>query len=252
MGRFFGKNSAHDAKNAHNAHDARHGNPEENLREPAAVSVTPEPFPSSDGEQPDEILAARAAAGDADAFSVLVRRYEKLVFRSVFTMLGSRTDAEDVTQEVFLRIWRGLPAFRGDAKFLSWLLSTAHNAGVDRLRKRKREAALFRELPEDVEQEPADTGADADPAEAVLRGERTEAVRLALRALPEEYRNVLQLRELEGMSCGKIASLLGIREGTVRTRLFRARKELKKILENGNFFEDETSNPHDGKGGITE
>ena len=212
----------------------------------------PEPFSPSDGEQPDEILAARAAAGDADAFSVLVRRYEKLVFRSVFTMLGSRADAEDVTQEVFLRIWRGLPAFRGDAKFLSWLLSTAHNAGVDRLRKRKREAALFRELPEDAEQEPADTGADADPAEAVLRGERTEAVRLALGALPEEYRTVLQLREFEGMSCGTIASLLGIREGTVRTRLFRARKELKKILENGNFFEIETSTPDDGKGGITE
>ena len=195
-------------------------------------------------ELPDETLAALAADGDTDAFAVLVRRYEKTVFYAVYPMTGSRQEAEDVTQEVFLRVWRGLPTFRREAKFSTWLLSTARNVCIDCLRKRKHEKELFASPAEDTEAEaePADESTNADPACALLRKERTELVRAALAKLPEDYRLVLSLRELQGMSCAEIAALLDIREGTVRTRLHRAKKILKKILENGNFFEKDTSN----------
>ena len=180
---------------------------------------------------------------------MLVARYEKLVYRTVCPVLGNRADAEDLTQEIFLRLWRGLPGFRHDAKFFTYLMRIVRNTCVSFQRKQKQERVLFffRGPSEDEEKEPTDDRPEADPEETLLGKERTDAVQTALGRLSQDRRVILQLRECDGLSYAEIGEKLGLREGTVRSRLCRARKDLKKILENGNFFEETASNHTEGQ-----
>lgn len=191
----------------------------------------------------DRALAMRAAHGDKDAFEVLVGRYEKFVYRTAFFVTGNREDADDLSQEIFLKLWYGLPRFRGECRFVTYLHRIARNAAVDWVRARKNipETVPLQPAEEDEDgqnlfKEPAAAPEDSDPTEIFGRMTRTELLRDAMRQLSEEQKIVVQLRDADGMSYERIASVLGISTGTVKSRLFRARSQMKKYLETHGFF----------------
>ncbi len=171
----------------------------------------------------DDELAARAQAGDRQAFELLVRRHQERVFRFVLRMLGSRDEAMDLTQDSFLKAWNALPGWRPEARFATWLFQIARNAARDLLRRRQR--VEFVPLDADVSGETAGDQSDPAPSpEQRLAGrQRLGLLERALAALPAEQREILLLRELEDMSYAEIAATLDINEGTVKSRLARAR-----------------------------
>lgn len=177
---------------------------------------------------------ASAREGDQDAFEQLVRAYEKRVFALTLRMCGSPEDAAEAAQEAFLAVWQGLGSFRGESSFSTWLYRLASNACVDLLRRegRHRAAASLDDGELNVDAvDPAPT-----PQEAAERTELREGIEEGLRQLPEEYRQVLILREMHQLSYEEIAGTLCLDLGTVKSRISRGRKRLRKfLLESGNF-----------------
>jgi RNA polymerase sigma-70 factor (ECF subfamily) len=168
----------------------------------------------------------RLRAGDARAFEELVRAYQHRVFGVALRMLGNRTEAEDIAQEVFLRVHRSIADFRGQAKLSTWLYAIASRLCLNRLASGERHRVRAGE--DTLMQLPsADTGA----ADTLERGERDAALRHAIASLPEERRIVVVLRDVEGLSYDEIAQALDLEPGTVRSRLHRARLDLKDKLE---------------------
>jgi RNA polymerase sigma-70 factor (ECF subfamily) len=171
-------------------------------------------------------LVDRLRAGEPQAFEELVRGYQHRVFGVAVRMLGNRAEAEDVAQEVFLRVHRSIGDFRGEAKLSTWLYSIASRlclnrlAGSERHRVREGEETLMR-LP----------SADAGAADALERGERDAALQQAIASLTEERRIVVVLRDVEGLSYDEIAEALDLEPGTVRSRLHRGRQDLRDKLE---------------------
>lgn len=184
----------------------------------------------------ERALVARAAAGEEAAFERLVRAHEKLVYNAARKLTGNPEDAFDVAQEAFLRAWRHLSAFRGDSRFAVWLYRLTYNCAMDFLRK-NRDANSLSLTDEEGNERAMNLPDDAPlPEEQVLREEQREAVRAAIRALPPEKRRILELREFEGRSYTEIAALLHIEEGTVKSRLARARASLAESLRAGGTF----------------
>jgi len=177
----------------------------------------------------DEELVARVQAGDEQAFELLYRRYADLVYSIALRILADPALAQDVAQEVFLRLWRA-PASYDSARgrFVSWIVSVARNRAVDevRLRGRRRRREL---TGNDLPVEPADGGADDPSLSAESESERT-AVRRALRSLPEEQRVALELAYFGGFTQQEIAALLHQPLGTVKTRTRLAMKKLRLAL----------------------
>lgn len=171
-------------------------------------------------------FAERLRAGDPAAFETLVVRYQHRVFGIALRMLENRAEAEEIAQETFLRAHRALAEFRGEAKLSTWLYAIASRLCLNRLAAGERR--LRREDPEALEGRP---GAGADPADELERRERDAALRRAIAELGEERRIVLVLRDIEGLSYAEIAQALGLELGTVRSRLHRARLDLKAKLE---------------------
>jgi RNA polymerase sigma-70 factor (ECF subfamily) len=164
--------------------------------------------------------------GEAVAFEELVRRYQHRVYGVTLRMMGNRADAEEMSQEVFLRVYRSAADFRGESKLSTWLYSIASRLCLNRLASgRWRPAAQ----PEEVLLRIA--SAEADPGEHAERGEVEAALQRAIAELPEERRIVVVLRDLEGLAYEDIAQALGLELGTVRSRLHRARAELKGKME---------------------
>jgi RNA polymerase sigma factor (sigma-70 family) len=165
-------------------------------------------------------LVVQAQAGDPRAFGALVRKYQDRVFRFVLRMVGSREEAMDLTQDTFIKAHRALPQWRPQAQFRTWLFRIAHNATLDLLRRRQ--CIDFVNL-DALDADAA--GADLAPLpEQALAGRQSIALlEQSLRELAAEQREVLLLRELEDMSYADIAVLLDIAEGTVKSRLARAR-----------------------------
>ena len=189
-------------------------------------------------QQPREWMQ-RAKYGDENAFTSLVKAYQDKVFSMALYMTGNRQDAEDVAQEVFLKLWRSLDTYREDASPGVWIMTIAKHACFDELRRRKRSQteSLYEEHDgEQVERPLADEDEQSNPATAVIHDERRQAVANAIMQLPPEPREVLTLRYINGLSYEQMAKVLGERPGTVKSRLWRAKKSLKNILENGNFF----------------
>lgn len=180
----------------------------------------------------DEVTAVRRAKrGDQEAFAWLVETYQGPVYRLVLRMGLSPADAEEAAQNAFVAAWRGLPEFRGDAKFSTWLYRLSTNAAIDFARREKKHTghADINEL------ERPDDG--PSPQETVERRERSDAIRDAVAALPEQYRQVLLLRYMQELSYGEIGSALGLPEGTVKSRINRAKSQLKAALSgSGNLF----------------
>jgi RNA polymerase sigma-70 factor (ECF subfamily) len=168
---------------------------------------------------------ARLRTGDARAFEELVIAYQHRVFAVALRMLGSRAEAEEIAQETFVRAHRALPDFRGDAKLSTWLYAIASRLCLNRL------AAGDRRMRREGEETLLRLPADADPAAGLERREVEAALHRAIEALPEERRIVVILRDLEGLGYEDIAQALGLELGTVRSRLHRARMELKEKME---------------------
>lgn len=183
-------------------------------------------------------VICRVCAGDADAFAALVTAYQKQIYNLALRTVGNEEDAADMTQEAFLRAYRSLGSFRGDSKFSVWLYRLTTNICIDFLRSRgRRPTVSLTAADEDEEPQELDVADDRfDPVQSLERAELRRAVQRGLNALPEDYRRILMLRELSGMSYAEIGQALRLEEGTVKSRLFRARKKLCDfLLQDGNL-----------------
>ena len=180
----------------------------------------------------DELRAiAQAKKGDADAFAFLVETYETSVYRLALRMCGNAHDAEEIAQEAFVAAWKGLPSFRGESKFSSWLYQLTTNAAIDFLRREKRHRAA---TPLEDELEPASPDT---PQQAVEEDEVRQALQQALDSLTPEHREIFLLRQMRQLSYEEIGRLLHLEPGTVKSRLSRAKKQLRQILtQKGNLF----------------
>ena len=181
-------------------------------------------------------LILRCQQGDEAAFEDLIRLHEKKVYTLCRRMCRSEDDALEAAQDAFLAVWRGIGSFRADAAFSTWLYRLATNACLDLLRREKRRGDLASLDDEEAPAEPADPA--PLPEEALERAETQRMVREALLALPDDYREILLLRETEQLSYTEIAEVTGLELGTVKSRINRARQALKNYLSaSGNFFE---------------
>lgn len=185
----------------------------------------------------DEELAARAAAGDADAFEALVGRHEARVYRLAYRLTGNEADARDVLQEAFLAAYRGLVSFRGAARFSTWLYRITTNAALmhRRARRRRPTESLDEYLPRfDENGRHAPEAAElrvASRADDLLDEKRlAQQARAALERLPDLYREAFVLRDLEELDTGEVAEFLGVDAATVRQRVHRARLMLRGYL----------------------
>ncbi len=174
-------------------------------------------------------LLRRACSGDAEAFGELVSLYQQKVFHLAFGFTHDRTAADDLAQEIFLKAYLALPGFRGKAEFSTWLYRLAINHIKDYLRKMKRKIQREESLEEARERLISKEENVIEKEELMER--RRQLLHKVIAALPEKYRLVLTLRDIEGLPYEEIASLLGISIGTVDSRLHRARKLLREKME---------------------
>lgn len=171
-------------------------------------------------------LLDRLRTGDARAFETFVASHQHRVYRIALRMLGGAAEAEEVAQEAFLRAHRGLAEFRGESKLSTWLYTIVSRLCLNRLASRDGTAVR---RGEEILLRVADPG--AGPEAHAERGELEKALHQAIAELPEERRIVIVLRDLEGLSYEEIARTLDLELGTVRSRLHRARMDLKDLLE---------------------
>lgn len=191
----------------------------------------------ADTDNPAELaderaIVRRAQAGDEAAFGDVVKLHYEYVFRLVLSVVRNETDARDVAQEVWVAIWKKLGTFRGESKFTTWLHPIAVRKALDHLRGRKRWYGRFLPFLENEDGEPiAEPAAEGDPRGDAETSERNDRFERALAALPPKHRAVLALREIQGLSYEEIATALKCRPGTVMSRLFHARRQLARKLQ---------------------
>jgi RNA polymerase sigma-70 factor, ECF subfamily len=186
-----------------------------------------------DGFGPDQELVRRVLAGEESLFGALVRRYQLRVVAHVSRMVGSREDALDLSQEIFLKVFQALDRYNPEFKFSTWLFRIAGNAAIDHLRKRRP-----RTVPLEIADPESRTGVSAiehespglDPYGELRNAERGEAISKAIAELPLEFRELITLRHFGGLSYEEIARLKNMPLGTVKNKLFRARVVLKERL----------------------
>ncbi|NLC84804.1 MAG: sigma-70 family RNA polymerase sigma factor [Ruminococcaceae bacterium] len=180
-------------------------------------------------DNPEAQVLRRAAAGDKEAFAELAERYSAPLYGLCFSMLGNQSDAQDCVQETFFKAYRTFANFRQQSTVYTWLYRIAANTCYDLMRRRQRHSERSLDQPlETADGELYQQFADeADlPDEMLDRKETIAAVRAAIRELPENLRRILILRDIEGLAYEEIAVLENLRAGTVKSRLFRARKQL--------------------------
>lgn len=184
----------------------------------------------------EEKWVADARRGDTAAFESLLRRYEKRVLALTGRMCRNPEDAQEAAQEAFLAAWQGLPSFRGDASFSTWLYRLASNACVDLLRREGRHSGAAGPSLNDEESDLHLPDDAPGPQEQAERRELREQIETALQALTPEHRQVLVLREMHQLSYDEIAQVLKLDVGTVKSRINRGRKQLRNfLLKSGNF-----------------
>lgn len=187
----------------------------------------------------EKALVQQAKAGDRDAFAALVTAYESKIYNLALRYLGNREDAMDASQEVFLRVFRFLPGFQEESGFSTWIYRIGVNVCKDMLTKRSRRNEQSIEMPDEEEESRTAEIADRryDP-EQLMEGQELRAVLAdTIAELPEQQREMIVLRDIQGLSYEEIAQVLSLESGTVKSRLSRARENLrKKLLQNGNIF----------------
>jgi len=187
-----------------------------------------------DGNKDAELIL-RSKKGELDAFGELVERHQSLVINFCYRMLGNREDAEDIAQETFLRAFAAIRSFQPRAKFSTWLLTITRNLTLNLLRNRRRRGrsvsstCWFEEERQTVTLLPTE---EPGPDKVLLQKERAGWVHRALQELSDTHRDIVILRDFEGMSYDEISKIMRCRRGTVKSRLFRAREQLReKLLE---------------------
>jgi RNA polymerase sigma-70 factor (ECF subfamily) len=178
----------------------------------------------------DEELVAKSVGGDAESFNELILRWERPIYVLAYRTIGREEDARDVCQETFLRAFRALPGFRGQAKFSSWLYRIALNLCRDWMRRERRAPTV--QAPDGVDL--LDLAAAAEPSESiedlVARKDLARAVERVMARLPEEQRTAIVLKEFHGLTFREIADLLGCPLSTVKTRLYQGLTVLRREL----------------------
>lgn len=199
-------------------------------------------------EQETQIVR-RVLEGDVNAFEDLVTEHEKGVYAIAQRMTGNAEDAADMTQETFIKAYNSLSSFRGDSKFSVWLYRIATNVCLDFLRSRSRKPTVSLSVEDDDGEETQMDIADESqsPEQLLERGLTRDAVRRGLKSLSPEYRQILLLREIQGLSYEEISEALALEVGTVKSRIFRARKRLCAfLLQDGNIPDFSASGKMEG------
>ena len=194
-------------------------------------------------------LLKKAKGGDDASFEKLITDCSGSVYGLALKMMKNPEDAEDASQEAMLKAWRGLPAFKGECRFSSWLFRLTYNTCLDMLRKRRPGLVLsLTEQEEDGEEGQTDVADPAPgPEERLLQRERAETIRREMERLPDKLKEPLLLREMGGRSYEEIARTLDISLGTVKSRICRARQTLAEALKkDGTFFPAERPNQQRG------
>jgi RNA polymerase sigma-70 factor, ECF subfamily len=199
---------------------------------PRGPSYPVRPAPVADGMTwTDEELVSRSRGGDLDSFNELVLRWERPIYALAYRVIGREEDARDVCQETFLRAFRALPGFKGQAKFSSWLYRIALNLCRDWIRRERR--APVTQVSDEADL--SDLAAAAGPSESVedlvARRRLSEVVSAAMAELPDEQRTAIVLKEYHGMTFQEIAELQGCPLSTVKTRLYQGLAVLRRALE---------------------
>lgn len=192
----------------------------------------------------DHELVSRSRGGDKDAYRVLVERYQQRVFLMIGEIVKNRADAEDITQECFVKAYLSLSEFKGESKFFTWLYRIAYNMAIDFTRKIARRGGDYAQLDETHGQtENILMGHVDGPHDELDREDQRKQIRAALESISEEHRIVITLREIDGLSYEEIAKVTGVSRGTVMSRLHYARKKVQ------NFIHQLTSNEGSGDEG---
>ncbi len=197
-------------------------------------------FPSVPAEaspQPDDLtLVRRSQGGDTDAYDELVRRYQRQIYGVIYHMTAHHEDANDLTQEAFVKAWQALKSFKGDSSFFTWLYRIAINRTLNHLQQRNyrnsKHAMSLNNLDMEAERHPDLVAlvSDKTPRRDVALDELKEKLNAAMQRLSENHRTVVTLHDIQGMPHDEIAKILGCNTATVRTRLFYARQQLQGIL----------------------
>ncbi len=191
----------------------------------------------------EQQLIADARKGDVAAFEALIGEHQKRIFSIAFRMAGNPEDAADMAQEVLIKIFKNLGNFQGNSKFSTWVYRVATNTCLDELKKLRRHTAYS--LDQELETEEGSVAAElADeaptPEESAERRDLQRVVSEAIGMLSEDHKKAILLRDMQGFSYEEIANILQCSVGTVKSRINRARAQLKKILiKNGELFEDD-------------
>ncbi len=199
----------------------------------------------------DALLIKKYKKGDSGAFDEIVERYSDMVYNTVYFRVRSKEDAEDLTQETFLKLWKSLPSFREESKLSTFIYKIAVNTCIDHARKKAGKdtdsLSLYEENGEYSGQLDVPTDdPSAIPEKAALDREIRDVVKDGIASLSDEGREVIVLRDVLGYSYNDIAEKLGVPEGTVKSRLVRSRLALKKYLTERNFSYGISSNDTDG------
>lgn len=176
---------------------------------------------------PDAELIERCLRSDNAAWEQIVARYKRRVFHVAYKFTGRMADAEDLTQEIFLKVFKSLEKFNRDADFSTWLSSVARNYCIDRYRARRREREVVVEDLLAFDLAPASSG---NPHRVLEESDRRAFVREGIAELPEKLQRAVRLRDLRGLSYQEMVVELGVPEGTVKSRINRGREELARIL----------------------
>lgn len=198
----------------------------------------------------EEQLIRRAQQGDNVAFEELLLLHQKKVYNLCLRMSANPDDALDLSQEAFLRAWRSLGQYQFEASFSTWLFRLTSNICIDFLRRKKRRQETSLTESYDDSDEGAELSvpdAQPGPEQQAMTNETKIELARAMEQLSPEHREILQLRVIEDLQYEQIADILGVRVGTVKSRLARARLALRKILKTGNYFDFASSEPVEGE-----
>lgn len=226
-----------EASDRDHADDATDGG--DDLGSPAALAGLgrdlPEPARAPEDRERDRLLVQRAQAGERGAFRDLYERHHKRAFAVAYGVLKNKQDALDVVQESFVKVHRHLDGFQGSSSFYTWLYRIVMNLAIDQLRRRKTARPAVYDDTIDQESDRIDEAvlprmADSNPRKAVIRRELMARVEEALATLPEYHRQVIVLREIEGLSYEEMAEALDVPKGTIMSRLFHARRKMQVAL----------------------